>query len=78
MQPVAYYAPHRGSTKAEMLVQFLKEVLGACQNGGLHLVAVCDMATNNVKAMKLLGSTGESHSFSFKIKQLQKYDPHTS
>jgi len=28
-QPVAYYLS-RGSTKAEMLVQFLKEVLDAC------------------------------------------------
>jgi len=37
-QPVAYH-PSRGSTKAEMLVQFLKEVLDACQNVGLHVVA---------------------------------------
>jgi len=37
----------------------LKEVLDACQNVGLHVVAtVCDMGTNNVKAMKLLGSNG--------------------
>ena len=42
-QPVAYYLS-RGSTKAGMLVQFLKEVLDACQNVGLHVVAtVCDM-----------------------------------
>jgi len=42
-----------------MLVQFLKEVLDAFQNVGLHVVAtVCDMVTNNVKAMKLLVSTG--------------------
>jgi len=72
-QPVAYYLSH-GSTKAEMLVQFLKEVLDACQNVGLHVVAtVCDMGTNNVKAMKLLGSPGRSHFSSFKIKQLQQY-----
>jgi hypothetical protein len=56
-QPVAYYLS-RGSTKAEMLVQFLKEVLDACKNVGLHVVVtVCDIWTNNVKAMKLLGST---------------------
>ena len=55
-QPVAYYLS-RGSTKAEMLQQFLKEVLEACQNVGLHVVStVCDMGTNNVKAMKLFGS----------------------
>ena len=38
MQPVAYYLSC-GSTKAEMLVQFLKDVLDACQNVGLHVVA---------------------------------------
>jgi len=52
----------------------LKEFLHAYQNVGLHVVAtVCDMGTNNVKAMKLLVSTGGSHSSSFKIKQLQQY-----
>ena len=55
-QPVAYY-PSRGSTKAEMLKQFLEEVLEACQKIGLHVVAtVCDMGTNNDKAMKLKGN----------------------
>jgi hypothetical protein len=55
-QPVAYYLS-RGSTKAEVLVQFLKDVLDAYQNVGLHVVAtVCDMGTKSVKAMKLLGS----------------------
>jgi len=64
-QPVAYYLS-RGSTKAEMLVQFLNEVLGACQNVGLHVVAtVCDMGTNNVKAMKLLGSNTSEPFFQF-------------
>jgi hypothetical protein len=49
-----------------MLVQFLNEVLGACQNVGLHVVAtVCDMGTNNVKAMKLLGSTTSEPFFQF-------------
>jgi hypothetical protein len=42
-QPVAYYLTH-GRTSGEMLVNFLKEVLGACQNSGLVVVAtVCDM-----------------------------------
>jgi hypothetical protein len=36
-----------------MLVNFLKEVLGACFNAGLHVVAtVCDMGANNVSALK--------------------------
>ena len=38
-QPVAYYLSC-GSTKAETLVQFLHEVLGACQNVVLHVVAI--------------------------------------
>jgi hypothetical protein len=59
---------------AEMLVQFLNEVLGACWNIGLHFVAtVLDMGTNNVKAMKLLGSARSELSSSFKIKQLHQY-----
>ena len=75
-QPVAYYLS-RGSTKAEMFVQFLKEVLGACQNVGLHVVAtVCDMGTNNVKAMKLLGSTGGEPFFRFQNQAIATiYDP---
>ncbi|PNF26456.1 hypothetical protein B7P43_G16258 [Cryptotermes secundus] len=53
-QPVAYYFT-RGSTKAEMIVQYFKEVLDACQNAGLKVVAiVCDMGANNIKALKLL------------------------
>ena len=72
-QPVAYYLSH-GSTKAEILVQFLNEVLGACQIVGLHVVAtVCEMGTNNVKAMKCWVKPEVSHSSSFKIKQLQQY-----
>jgi hypothetical protein len=52
-QPVAYYFS-RGSTKAEVIVQFLKEVFDTCQKAGLQVVAtVCDMGTNNVKALKL-------------------------
>ena len=55
---MAYYLS-RGSTKAEMLKQFLKEVFEACQNVGLHVVTtVSDMGTNNVKAMKRLCSPG--------------------
>ena len=72
-QPVAYYLS-RGSTKAEMLVQFLKDVHGACQNVGLHVVAtVCDMGTNNVRPRNCWVQPGDSHSSSLKIKQLQQY-----
>ena len=53
-QPVAYYLVC-GSTKGEMFVNFLMEVLDACHNVGLEVVAtMCGMGTNNVKALKLL------------------------
>jgi hypothetical protein len=76
MQPVAYYLSRR-STNAEMLVQFLKEVLGACQNVGLHVVStVCDMGTNNFKAMKLLDSTRGEPFFQFQNQAIVTiYDP---
>jgi hypothetical protein len=55
-QPVVCYLSG-GSFKAEMLVQFLNEVFGTCQNDGLHVVAtVCDMGTKNIKALKLMGA----------------------
>jgi hypothetical protein len=75
-QPVSYYLS-RGYTKAEMLEQFLKEVLDACQNVGLHVVAtVCDMGTNNVKAMRLLGSTTSEPFFQFQNQEIATiYDP---
>ena len=75
-QPVAYYLS-RGSAKAEMLVQFLKEVLGACQNVGLHVATnVCDMGTNNAKAMKLLGLTRGESFFQFQDQAIATiYDP---
>jgi hypothetical protein len=77
-QPVAYYLSC-GSTKAEMFVQFLNEVLGACQNVGLHVIAtVCDMGINIVKAMKLLGSTRSEQFFQFQYQAIATiYDlPH--
>jgi len=60
-----------------MLVQFLKEDLDACQNVGLHVVAtVCEMGTNNVKAMKLLDSTGGEPFFQFQNQTIATiYDP---
>jgi hypothetical protein len=74
-QPVAYYLSC-GSTKAEMLLQFLIGVLGACQSVGLH--AVCDMGVNNIKAMKLLGSTRSEPFFQFQNEAIAMiyYPPH--
>ena len=75
-QLVAYYLS-RGSTKAEMLKQFLIDVLGARQKVGLHGIAtVCDMGTNNVRAMKLLGSTWGEPFFQFQNQAIAIiYDP---
>jgi hypothetical protein len=75
-QPVAYYFI-RGSTKAEMIKKLLKEVLDACQNAGLQVVAtVCDMGHNNVKALKLLGAAKEKPSFMFYNQEIATvYDP---
>jgi len=65
-QPVAYYLIH-GSTKGEMLVNFLMEVLDACHNAGLEIVAtMCDMGANNVKALKLLEVSEKTPFFWFR------------
>jgi hypothetical protein len=49
-----------------MIVQILSEVLDACQNAGLQVVAtVCDMGANNVKTLKMLGATKRKPSFRF-------------
>ncbi|XP_023721687.1 uncharacterized protein LOC111872233 [Cryptotermes secundus] len=75
-QPVAYYFT-RGSTKAEVIVQCLEEVLDACQNIGLKVVTtVCDMGANNVKALKLLGATKRKPLFRFHNQEIATvYDP---
>ena len=69
-QPVAYYLIH-GSTKGEMLVNFLTEVLDACHIAGLEDVAtVCDMGANNVKAFKLLGVSEKTPSIRFRDQEI--------
>jgi hypothetical protein len=55
------------SNKANLLVRFLNEVLGACQNAGMHVAAtICDMGANCVKA-KVLPDRCHSSSFGIKI-----------
>jgi hypothetical protein len=73
---VAYYFT-RGSTKAEVIVQYLKEVLDACQNAGLKVVAtVCDMGASNVKPLKLLGASKRKPLFRFHDQDIATvYDP---
>jgi hypothetical protein len=61
-------------TKAEVFVQYSNEVLGACQNAGLKVVAtVCDMGANNVKALNPWELSKGNHSLDFIIMTLQQY-----
>jgi hypothetical protein len=54
-----------------MIVQFFKELLVSYQNARLNVVAnVCDMGTNNVKALNLWGISETEHFSSFYIKKL--------
>jgi hypothetical protein len=49
-----------------MTVQYLNDVLEACQNAALKVVAtVCDMGANNIRILKLLGATKRKPSFRF-------------
>jgi hypothetical protein len=53
---VTYYLS-RGSTKAEMLLQFLNEVLGACQNVGLHVfffIFACSITGSNTTCLNMI------------------------
>jgi hypothetical protein len=61
----------------KMTVQYLNEVLDACQNAGLKVVAtVCDMGANSVKALKLLYATKRKPFFRFDNQEIAiVYDP---
>jgi hypothetical protein len=68
-----------GSTKAEVIAQYLKEVLDACQNAGLKVVAtVCGLGTNNMKSLKLLVASKMKPLFRFHNQEIATiYDsPH--
>jgi len=75
-QPVAYYL-NRGSTKCDMLVDFLMEVHDACHSAGLVVVAtVCDMGANNVKTLKQLGVSDKTPFFRFRHQEIAAvFDP---
>jgi hypothetical protein len=66
-----------GSTKGEMLVNFLMEFLDACYNEGAEVVAtVCDMGANNDKALKQLGVSEDTHFFRFQNQETAAlFDP---
>lgn len=62
----------QGSTKSEMLINFLMEVLDVCQNAGLEFVfTVCDMGAN-----KLLGVSDMTSFFRFQDREIVAiFDP---
>jgi len=71
-QPVTYYLIC-GSTNGEMFLIFLMENLDACHNARLIVVAaVCDMGTNNVKALKQVRVSEKTTFFRFRDQQLQE------
>ena len=60
-----------------MLVNFLMEVLDACHNAGLVVVAtMCDMGANSVKALKQLGVSENTPFFKFRDQEIAAvFDP---
>ncbi|KAG8236081.1 hypothetical protein J437_LFUL016483 [Ladona fulva] len=58
-QPIAAF--FSGSpTNAERLKQIIELVLGECSKAGLQIIGtICDMGSNNVKTLKLMGSTSD-------------------
>jgi hypothetical protein len=75
-QPLAYYFSC-GSTKSHLLVRFLNEVLGTCQNAGVCVVGtVWDTGPNSIKAFKLLGATIQKPRFKVQNQEtVTLYDP---
>jgi Transposase protein. len=75
-RPVSFYLI-RGSTKGEMLVNFLMEALDASHNAGLVVVAtVCDMDANIVTALKQLGVSEKTPFFRFHDQEIAAmFDP---
>jgi hypothetical protein len=75
-QPIAHFLT-RGSTKGEMLVNFLEEVLDACHKAGVVVVAtVYDMGANSIKALKQLGVSEKTPFFRFRDQEIAAvFDP---
>ncbi|KAG8228694.1 hypothetical protein J437_LFUL008683 [Ladona fulva] len=64
-QPVAFYFSHK-ATPGVILADLIREVLGAPQSTGLKIAAtVCDMGSNNILALRILGSTLHNPCFCF-------------
>ncbi|KAG8238574.1 hypothetical protein J437_LFUL018403 [Ladona fulva] len=64
-QPVVFYFSHK-ATSGAILADLIREVLGALQSTGLKIAAtVCDMGSNNILALRILGSTLHNPCFCF-------------
>lgn len=62
-QPIAFYFTKDG-VSANVLVDIMVEVLSACFEAGLNVLAtVCDLGTKQRKALKILGSSTENPCF---------------
>ena len=75
-QPLAFYLICR-STKVEIPVNFLIQVLDDCHNARLVVVAnVCDMGANNAKALKQLGVSEKTPIFRLLEQEIAvEFDP---
>ncbi|KAG8231736.1 hypothetical protein J437_LFUL019510 [Ladona fulva] len=75
-QPVAYYYSKK-SVPGEVLAELIKEVINAVDKTGLKIVAtICDMDSNNVKALKLLGYSYDNPFFLFNGQEIfTMHDP---
>jgi len=67
-QPVAYYLIG-GSTKVEMLLNLLMEILDARL---IVVAAVCDVGANNVQALKQVRVSKKTPLFMFRDQQLRQ------
>lgn len=64
-QPVGYFF-NSGGANGQVLSILLKEVLRACRDAGLRVIAtVCDMGSKNIAALKALGASYERPFFTF-------------
>ena len=75
-QPVGYFF-NSGGANGQVLSILLKEVLRACRDAGLRVIAtVCDMGSKNIAALKALGASYERPFFTFDNQEVVTiYDP---
>ncbi|KAG8239572.1 hypothetical protein J437_LFUL019139 [Ladona fulva] len=77
IKPKLIYNASKKSVPGEILAQLIKEVINAIDKTGLKIVAtICDMGSNNVKALKLLGYSYDNPFFLFDGREIfTMHDP---